>query len=43
MVVSVQPAVVAVELKLAVTEVAEVACAAVAKLLGVAGGLVAEE
>jgi hypothetical protein len=47
MVVSVQPAVIAAELELMVAEVAEVvvvlACAAVARLLGVAGGLVAEE
>jgi hypothetical protein len=46
MVVLVQPAVVAAELKLVMAEVAEVAVvlahAAVAKLLGVAGGLVAE-
>jgi hypothetical protein len=47
MVVLVQPVVVAGELELVVAEVAEVAvilaCAAIARLLGVAGGLVAEE
>jgi hypothetical protein len=47
MVVSVQPVVVAAGLELAVAKVAEVAVvmayAAVAKLLGVAGGLVAKE
>jgi hypothetical protein len=46
MVILVQPAVVAAELELVVAEVAEVvvvlAHAAVARLLGVAGGLVAE-
>jgi hypothetical protein len=47
MVVLVQPVVVAVELELVVAKVAEmamvVACVAIAKLLGVAGGLVAKE
>jgi hypothetical protein len=47
LVVLVQPAVVVAGLELAVAEMAEVAvvlaCVAVAKLLGVAGGLVAEE
>jgi hypothetical protein len=46
MVISVQPVVVAAELELVVAKVAEVAVvlahAVVAKLLGVAGGLVAE-
>jgi hypothetical protein len=42
MVVLIQPAVVMAELELVVAEVAEMACVAVAKLLRVAEGLMAE-